>query len=88
MTPTFGFSAGTAMASAAKADHGNRHGRSEEARLAILQAADDLLVDKGFDGVTMEGIAKRCRGREAVGLPLVALQGRRAVGRVPAGRGR
>jgi AcrR family transcriptional regulator len=47
------------MASATKAHHGNRHGHSEEARVAILQAADDLLVEKGFDGVTMEGIAKQ-----------------------------
>ncbi|WP_113705142.1 TetR/AcrR family transcriptional regulator [Nonomuraea lactucae] len=39
--------------------HGNRHGRSEEARLAILEAADDLLVEKGFAGVTMEGVAAR-----------------------------
>ncbi|TXS45036.1 TetR/AcrR family transcriptional regulator [Streptomyces sp. uw30] len=39
--------------------HGNRHGRSEEARLAVLEAADDLLVEKGFAGVTMEGIASR-----------------------------
>ncbi|MGW3286591.1 TetR/AcrR family transcriptional regulator [Streptomyces sp. NPDC001002] len=39
--------------------HGNRHGRSEEARQAVLEAADDLLVEKGFAGVTMEGIAAR-----------------------------
>ncbi|MEU6092758.1 TetR/AcrR family transcriptional regulator [Streptomyces sp. NPDC047085] len=39
--------------------HGNRHGRSEQARLAVLEAADDLLVEKGFAGVTMEGIAAR-----------------------------
>ncbi|EFL25837.1 transcriptional regulator [Streptomyces himastatinicus ATCC 53653] len=39
--------------------HGNRHGRSEQARLAVLHAADDLLVEKGFAGVTMEGIATR-----------------------------
>ncbi|QLH22008.1 TetR/AcrR family transcriptional regulator [Streptomyces sp. Rer75] len=39
--------------------HGNRHGRSEQARLAVLNAADDLLVEKGFAGVTMEGIATR-----------------------------
>jgi AcrR family transcriptional regulator len=39
--------------------HGNRHGRSEDARQAILEAADDLLVEKGFAGVTMEGIAAR-----------------------------
>jgi len=36
---------------------GNRHGRSEEARTAILEAADNLLVTRGFSGVTMEGIA-------------------------------
>ena len=39
--------------------HGNRHGRSEEARLAVLEAADDLLVEHGFAGVTVEGIAAR-----------------------------
>lgn len=39
--------------------HGNRHGRSEQARQAVLQASDDLLVEKGFAGVTMEGIATR-----------------------------
>ncbi|MDH6216134.1 TetR/AcrR family transcriptional regulator [Streptomyces pseudovenezuelae] len=39
--------------------HGNRHGRSEGARQAVLEAADDLLVEKGFAGVTMEGIAAR-----------------------------
>ncbi|MFG7942866.1 MULTISPECIES: TetR/AcrR family transcriptional regulator [Streptomyces] len=38
--------------------HGNRHGRSERARLAVLWAADDLLAEKGFAGVTIEGIAK------------------------------
>ncbi|EUA65962.1 bacterial regulatory s, tetR family protein [Mycobacteroides abscessus subsp. bolletii 1513] len=37
---------------------GNRHGRSEAAREAVLHAADDLLVAKGYAGVTMEGIAK------------------------------
>ena len=37
--------------------HGNRHGRSELARQAVLQAADGLLVEKGFAGVTIEGIA-------------------------------
>jgi AcrR family transcriptional regulator len=39
--------------------HGNRHGRSEAARQAVLAAADDLLVERGFAGVTMEGIAQR-----------------------------
>ena len=39
------------------AHRGNRHGRSEEARTAVLEAADNLLVERGFAGVTMEGIA-------------------------------
>ena len=37
--------------------HGNRHGRSELARQAVLEATDGLLVEKGFAGVTIEGIA-------------------------------
>jgi AcrR family transcriptional regulator len=41
--------------------HGNRHGRSEEARIAVLQAADNLLVERGFAGVTIEGIAARAQ---------------------------
>ncbi|GLY84135.1 TetR/AcrR family transcriptional regulator [Actinoallomurus iriomotensis] len=41
------------------AHHGNRHGRSERARQAVLEAADDLLVERGFAGVTIEGIAAR-----------------------------
>ncbi|MFI5641067.1 TetR/AcrR family transcriptional regulator [Streptomyces goshikiensis] len=43
----------------AERHHGNRHGRSERARQAVLEAADDLLVEKGFTGVTIEGIAAR-----------------------------
>ncbi|WP_371537625.1 TetR/AcrR family transcriptional regulator [Streptomyces sp. NBC_00466] len=42
-----------------RSHHGNRHGRSEKARFAVLEAADDLLAEKGFAGVTMEGIATR-----------------------------
>jgi AcrR family transcriptional regulator len=38
---------------------GNRHGRSEAARQAVLEAADDLLAERGFAGVTIEGIAAR-----------------------------
>ncbi|RDI22912.1 TetR family transcriptional regulator [Lentzea flaviverrucosa] len=38
---------------------GNRHGRSEQARQAVLEAADDLLAERGFAGVTIEGIAAR-----------------------------
>ncbi|MFC8449889.1 TetR/AcrR family transcriptional regulator [Kitasatospora sp. NPDC057223] len=33
--------------------------RNENARLAVLNAADDLLVERGFDGLTIEGIAAR-----------------------------
>jgi AcrR family transcriptional regulator len=39
--------------------HGNRHGRSEQARQSVLEAADDLVTERGFTGVTMEGIAAR-----------------------------
>ncbi|HSZ41287.1 MAG TPA: TetR/AcrR family transcriptional regulator [Trebonia sp.] len=35
------------------------HRRDEKARLAVLHAADDLLVERGFGGVTIEGIAAR-----------------------------
>ncbi len=38
---------------------GNRHGRSEEARVSVLEAADDLLAEKGFAQLTIEGIAQR-----------------------------
>src|SRR5215470_16821657 len=41
------------------AHHGNRHGRSEQARQSVLEAVDDLLVERGFAGVTIEGIASR-----------------------------
>jgi AcrR family transcriptional regulator len=49
----------TARASGEPRHHGNRHGRSEEARIAVLEAADDLLAERGFAGVTIEGIAAR-----------------------------
>jgi AcrR family transcriptional regulator len=49
----------TARAASEPRHHGNRHGRSEEARIAVLEAADDLLVEVGFAGVTIEGIAAR-----------------------------
>ncbi|QIS14503.1 TetR/AcrR family transcriptional regulator [Nocardia arthritidis] len=39
--------------------HGNRHGRSESARKAVLEAADDLLAERGFAGFTIEGLALR-----------------------------
>src|ERR1700729_822239 len=48
-----------AGATAGTRHHGNRHGRSEDARIAVLEAADDLLVERGFAGLTIEGIAAR-----------------------------
>ena len=39
--------------------HGNRYGRSEHARQAVLHAVDGLLVERGFTGLTIEGIAAR-----------------------------
>ena len=39
--------------------HGNRHGRSEEARRSVLHAADGLLVERGYAQLTVEGIAAR-----------------------------
>jgi AcrR family transcriptional regulator len=47
------------MGTSSTAHRGNRHGRSEEARQAVLEAADDLLAERGFAGVTIEGIAAR-----------------------------
>jgi AcrR family transcriptional regulator len=35
------------------------HRRNEEARIKVLHAADDLLVERGFAGVSVEGIAAR-----------------------------
>jgi AcrR family transcriptional regulator len=35
------------------------HRRSDRARSAVLHAADDLLVERGYGGVTIEGIAAR-----------------------------
>jgi len=41
--------------------------RSEEARTAVLRAVDDLLVEEGYAGVTMKGIAQRAGvGRQTV----------------------
>ena len=49
----------TARTTSEQRHHGNRHGRSEEARIAVLEAADNLLAERGFAGVTIEGIAAR-----------------------------
>jgi AcrR family transcriptional regulator len=50
----------TKAEAAPRARHsGNRYGRSEEARQAVLEAADDLLAEIGFAAVTIEGIAAR-----------------------------
>src|ERR1700722_19466632 len=35
------------------------HRRNEQARIAVLHAADDLLAERGFAGLTIEGIAGR-----------------------------
>ncbi|WP_217181906.1 TetR/AcrR family transcriptional regulator [Streptomyces sp. AC495_CC817] len=41
--------------------------RSEDARLAVLNAADDLLVEQGYAALTMKGIAERAKvGRQTV----------------------
>ena len=41
--------------------------RSEEARLAVLRAVDDLLVEQGYAAMTMKGIAERAGvGRQTV----------------------
>ena len=45
------------MTETAPRHHGNRWGRSERARRSVLEAVDDLLAERGFAGVTIEGIA-------------------------------
>lgn len=41
--------------------------RSEEARIAVLHAVDDLLVEQGYEAMTMKGIAERAGvGRQTV----------------------
>lgn len=41
--------------------------RSEDARVAVLQAVDDLLVEVGYTAMTMKGIAERAGvGRQTV----------------------
>src|ERR1700734_381965 len=48
------------MTSEARAAKGRApHRRDENARLAVLHAADDLLVERGFGGITVEGIEAR-----------------------------
>jgi AcrR family transcriptional regulator len=37
--------------------HGNRWGRSEDARRAVMEAVDDLLAERGFADLTIERIA-------------------------------
>ena len=50
----------TGTTTAARSPKGRAHHRRDEnARLAVLHAADDLLVERGFGGVTVEGIAAR-----------------------------
>jgi AcrR family transcriptional regulator len=41
--------------------------RSEQARVAVLRAVDDLLVEQGYSAMTMKGIAERAGvGRQTV----------------------
>src|SRR3954452_24854994 len=41
--------------------------RSESARIAVLEAVDDLLVEQGYAAMTMRGIAERAGvGRQTV----------------------
>lgn len=41
--------------------------RSEDARLAVLRAVDDMLVEQGYAAMTMKGIAERAKvGRQTV----------------------
>jgi AcrR family transcriptional regulator len=47
----------TASSQSSRARSGNR--RDEAARLAVLHAADDLLVEHGFGALTVEAIARR-----------------------------
>ncbi|MCM2417758.1 TetR/AcrR family transcriptional regulator [Streptomyces sp. RKAG293] len=54
-----GAAADTAPRGAGRDHHGNRHGRSAKARESVLEAVDGLLAEKGFAGVTVEGIAAR-----------------------------
>ncbi|MFB6893792.1 TetR/AcrR family transcriptional regulator [Kitasatospora sp. NPDC056327] len=49
--------AAQAAATAPGSTGGGSGRRSEAARLAVLNAADDLLVEQGFEGLTIEGIA-------------------------------
>ncbi len=47
--------------------HGNRFGRSEEARDAVMRAVDDLLLESGFAALTIEAVAARARvGRQTI----------------------
>jgi len=53
------------MMTATTRSHGRP--RSEDARLAVLHAADDLLVQEGYAAMTMKGIAERAGvGRQTV----------------------
>ncbi len=38
---------------------GNRYGRSEDARRAVLESADDLVAEVGLEATTVEEIARR-----------------------------
>ena len=48
-----------AHADARPRHHGNRFGRSEEARTAVMEAVDELLVERGFAALTIDAVAAR-----------------------------
>lgn len=57
------------MCEVSDGEHQDRIGRprSERARIAVLQAVDDLLVEQGYAALTMKGIAERAGvGRQTV----------------------
>ena len=56
-----------ARGSVRRRHHGNRFGRSEAARDAVLRAVDDLLLELGFAALTIEAVALRAGvGRQTI----------------------
>ena len=49
----------TRLSTQSEQHSGNRYGRSEKARQAVLEAADNLLVELGFAALTVEAIAAK-----------------------------
>ena len=62
--------------------HGNRWGRSEEAREAVMEAVDNLLLERGFAALTIEAGGCARRRRQADDLSLVGFEDRPAARRL------